>query len=117
MCQKRGTFLEAPQPQYSRETCAELHQSSLSIGTTWSDPNRRKAPRWDYPIALGGRQANSLGCYFCRSSCPCRIENGSVANPGTAAEDTEELKSAKYVRLTDKEYIFQSFAFAIQGGV
>ena len=31
-----------------------------------------------------------------------RIENGSVANPGTAAEDAEELKTAKYVCLTDK---------------
>ena len=30
---------------------------------------------------------------------PSRIENGSVANPGTAAEDAEELKTAKYVCL------------------
>ena len=33
---------------------------------------------------------------------PSRIENGSVAYPGTAAEDAEELKTAKYVCLTDK---------------
>ena len=48
---------------------------------------------------------------------PSRIENGSVANPGTAAEDAEEFKTAKYVRLTDKGYIFQHLAFEIQGGV
>ena len=48
---------------------------------------------------------------------PSRIENGSVANPGTAAEYAEELKTAKYVCLTDKGYIFQPLAFEIQGGV
>ena len=48
---------------------------------------------------------------------PSRIKNGSVANPGTAAEDAEELKTAKYVCLTDKGYIFQHLAFEIQGGV
>ena len=48
---------------------------------------------------------------------PSRIENGSVANPGTAAEDAEDLKTAKYVCLTDKGYIFQPLAFEIQGGV
>ena len=48
---------------------------------------------------------------------PSRIENGSVANPGTAAEDAEELKTAKYVCLTDKGYIFQPLAFEIQGGL
>ena len=48
---------------------------------------------------------------------PSRIENGSVANPGTAAEDAEELKTTKYVCLTDKGYIFQPLAFEIQGGV
>ena len=47
---------------------------------------------------------------------PSRIENGSVANPGTAAEDAEEMKTAKYVCLTDKGYIFQPLAFEIQGG-
>ena len=48
---------------------------------------------------------------------PSRIENGSVANSGTAAEDTEELKTANYICLTDKGYIFQPFAFENQGGV
>ena len=48
---------------------------------------------------------------------PIRIKNGSVANPGTAAEDAEELKTAKYVCLSDKGYIFQLLAFEIQGGV
>ena len=48
---------------------------------------------------------------------PSRIENGSVANPGAAAEDAKELKTAKYVCLTDKVYIFQPLAFEIQGGV
>ena len=70
LCQKRGTFLEAPQPQYSRETGAEFHQISLNFGTIWSDPNRWKARRWNYPSALGGSQAISLGCYLCRSSRP-----------------------------------------------
>ena len=46
-----------------------------------------------------------------------RIENGSVANPSTAAEDAEELKTAMYVCLTDKGYIFRPVAFKIQGGV
>ena len=48
---------------------------------------------------------------------PSRIENGSVANPGTDAEDAEELKTAKYVCLTDKGYISLPLAFEIQGGV
>ena len=48
---------------------------------------------------------------------PRRMENGSVANPGTAAEDAEELKTAKYNCLIDKGYIFQPLAFEIQGGV
>ena len=48
---------------------------------------------------------------------PSKIENGSVANPGTAAEDAEESETAKYVCLTDKGYIFQPLAFEIQGGV
>ena len=46
-----------------------------------------------------------------------RIENESVANPGTAAEEAEELKTARYVCLTDKGYIFQPLAFEIQRGV
>ena len=48
---------------------------------------------------------------------PSRIENGFVADPSTAAEDAEELKTAKYVCLTDKRYIFQPLAYEIQGGV
>ena len=48
---------------------------------------------------------------------PSRIENGSVANPGTAAEDADELKTDKYVCSTDKGYIFQPLALEIQGGV
>ena len=48
---------------------------------------------------------------------PSRIENGSVANPGTGAEDAQELETAKYVCLTDKRYIFQPLAFEIHGGV
>ena len=48
---------------------------------------------------------------------PSRIENGSVANPGTVAEDADELRAAKYVCLTDIGYIFQPLAFEIQGGV
>ena len=96
---------------------SKFHQSSFNSGTKWTDPNRRKAPRRKYPCALGGRQAISLRCYLCRSSAPSRIENGSVTNPGTVAEDAEELKTAKYVCLTDKGYIFQPLAFEIQGGV
>ena len=45
---------------------------------------------------------------------PSRIEKGSVANPGAAAEEAEELKTAKYVCLTDKGYIFQPLAFKFQ---
>ena len=48
---------------------------------------------------------------------PSRIENGSVANPGRAAEDAEYSKTAKYVCLTYKGYIFQPLAFEIQEGV
>ena len=57
-----------------------------------------------------------LGSKICEKHT-CRIENGSVANPGTAAEDAEEMKTAKYVCLTDKGYISQPLAFEIQGGV
>ena len=48
---------------------------------------------------------------------PSRIENKSVAIPGSAAEDVEISKTSKYVCLTDKEYIFQRLALDIQGGV
>ena len=47
---------------------------------------------------------------------PSRIENGSVANPGTAAGDAEDLETAKYVCLTDKGYIFQPLAFEMGQG-
>ena len=48
---------------------------------------------------------------------PSRKENGFVDNPGTAAEDAEEMKTAKYVCLTDKGYIFQPLSFENQGAV
>ena len=48
---------------------------------------------------------------------PSRNENGSVANPGTATEDAEELKTAKHVCLIDKACIFQLLPFEIQGEV
>ena len=48
---------------------------------------------------------------------PSRIENGSVANPGTAAENAEARKMTTYACLIDKGYIFQPLAFETQGGV
>lgn len=41
---------------------------------------------------------------------PSRIEKGSVANPGTAAEEAEAGKMTNYACLTDKGYIFQPLA-------
>ena len=43
------------------------------------------------------------------SLAPCRINAGSVCNPGTAAAEAEERKIDKY------EYLFQLLAFEIQG--
>ena len=99
-------FLEAPQPQNSRETGAEFHQISLNFGTIWSDPNRWKAPNGITlaPWEEGKQLVWDVTCVDLLA--PSRIENGSVANPGTAAEDAEELKTTKYVCLTDKGYIF-----------
>ena len=40
-----------------------------------------------------------------------KIHNGSVANPGTAAEDAVARKMTTYACLIDKGYIFQPLAF------
>ena len=47
------------------------------------------------------------------SLAPCRINAGSVCNPGTAAAEAEERKNDKYKDLVDDGYLFQ--AFEIQG--
>ena len=39
------------------------------------------APRRTYPCALGGRQAISLGCYLCRSSCPQQNKKRICCHP------------------------------------
>ena len=86
-------------------TCAEFHKSSLHFGTIWSDPNRWKAPRWNYYSTLG--EGKQLVCdVTCVDLLAPSRENGSLANPGPTAEDAEELKAAMYVCLTDKGYIF-----------
>ena len=40
------------------------------------------------------------------SLVPCRINAGSVYNPGTAAAEAEEQKNDKYKDLVDDRYIF-----------
>ena len=47
------------------------------------------------------------------SLAPCRINAGSVCNPGTAAAEAEERKNDKYKDLVDDGYLFQDFE--IQG--
>ena len=49
------------------------------------------------------------------SLAPCRINAGSVCNPGTAAAEAEERKIDKYEDLVNDGYIFQPLAFEIQG--
>ena len=49
------------------------------------------------------------------SLAPCRINDGSVCNPGTAAAEAEERKNDKYKDLVDDGYLFQPLAFEIQG--
>ena len=49
------------------------------------------------------------------SLAPCRINAGSVCNPGTAAAEAEERKNDKYKDLVDDGYLFQPLAFEIQG--
>ena len=46
---------------------------------------------------------------------PCRINNGSVCNHGTAAAEAEKQKNDKYKDLVDDGYLFQPLAFEIQG--
>ena len=94
----RGTLLEALQPQYSCQTGAEFHPSSIVFGIIWSDPSRRKAARWIDPSALGGMQAINLG-YCVDLLAPSRIENGSVTNP--AITSTYRGIENGYVRLFD----------------
>ena len=109
----------APQPQYSRETGAEFHRSKVPsilepyclTRTDGKRPDGITLAPWEEDKQL----VWDVTCVDLLA--PSRIENGSVANPGTAAEDAEELKTAKYVCLTDKGYIFQPLAFEIQGGV
>ena len=69
----RANLTEAPSDSIQKHWTSPLSDATfdqLNFGTIWSDPNRWKAPRWNYPSALGGRQAISLGCYLCRSSRP-----------------------------------------------
>ena len=47
------------------------------------------------------------------SLAPCRINAGSICNPGTAA--AEEQKIDKYKDLVNGGYLFQPLAFEIQG--
>ena len=49
------------------------------------------------------------------SLAPCRINDGSVCNPGTAAAEAEGRKNDKYKDLVDDGYLFQPLAFEIQG--
>ena len=49
------------------------------------------------------------------SLAPCRINAGSVCNPGTAVAEAEERKKDKYKGLIDDGYLFQPLAFEIQG--
>ena len=49
------------------------------------------------------------------SLAPCRINAGSVCNPGTAAAEAEERKMDKYKDLVNDGYLFQPLAFEIQG--
>ena len=49
------------------------------------------------------------------SLAPCRINAGSVCNPGTAAAEAEERKNDKYKDPVDDGFFFQSLAFEIQG--
>ena len=49
------------------------------------------------------------------SLAPCRINAGSVCNPGTAAGESEERKNDKYKDLVDDGYLFEPLAFEIEG--
>ena len=49
------------------------------------------------------------------SLAPCRINVGSVCNPGMAAAEAEERKIDKYKDLVKDGYLFQPLAFEIQG--
>ena len=49
------------------------------------------------------------------SLAPCRINAGSVCNPGTAAAEAEERKNDKYKEFVNDGYLFQPLAFEIQG--
>ena len=49
------------------------------------------------------------------SLAPCRINAGSVCNPGTAAAEAEEQKNDKYKDLVVDGHLFQPLAFEIQG--
>ena len=49
------------------------------------------------------------------SLAPCRINAGSVCNPGTATAEAEERKIDKYKDRVNDGYLFQPLAFEIQG--
>ena len=49
------------------------------------------------------------------SLAPCRINAGSVCNPGLAAAEVEEQKTDKYKDLVDDGYLFQPLVLKIQG--
>ena len=49
------------------------------------------------------------------SLVPCKINAGSLCNPGTAAAEAEERKIDKYKDLVNDGYLFQPLAFETQG--
>ena len=51
------------------------------------------------------------------SLAPCRINAGSVCNPGTAAAEAEERTNDKYKDLVHDGHLFQPLAFEIQVAV
>ena len=49
------------------------------------------------------------------SLAPCRINAGSVCNPGTAGAEAEEQKIDQYKDFENDGYLFQPLAFEVQG--
>ena len=77
--------------------------------------NFKRGTLWSRPVWYVTREnrKNVINQRFLKNASVFRV----CCNPGTAAEDAEELKTSTYVCLTDKGYIFQPLAFEIQGGV
>ena len=103
------TFLVLNNHQSGRLAAKNSNSAEIAFFTFWSNVTFLMLVPWavDKQLLWDVTVVDSLA--------PCRINAGSVCNPGTAAAEAAERKNDKYKDLVDDGYGFQQLAFEIQG--